>query len=78
MKKKHTIYVGFDGAYVMSRLPIVKKRSDAGPYLAHEGRKKYQTVDLADSARVLFGHLKLRMFEVVKMEMTVSSRKVQP
>lgn len=68
--KKHVVYLGWDGAYVMSRLPLVVKHDKHNdlPYLAHKGRRKYQTFDMGREGQIVFGHLKLKMFEVVKIE----------
>ncbi len=71
MRKKRTIYLGFDGAYVLSLLPIVKKYDGKQPYLAHKGRKRYQTLDVGVEGHVVFGDLGLEPFEVVKLEVSV-------
>ncbi len=62
------LYLGYDGAYVLSKMPLVKETNDEGQeFLTYVGRKKFQMVDLDRDGRMLFGHLKLKKFEVVQL-----------
>lgn len=64
-----TIYVGFDGSYVLSLSPLVKRfDKSGGNYFLSPFKGK--CLDIQDGT-LIFGVLGLQMFEVTKLEVTV-------
>lgn len=73
MTKSMTLYLGYDGAYVFSRKPLFKKDADKEyPYLAPRTGRCFD-IQPHDADHV-FGHLKMKKFEVVRLEVRVPKR----
>ncbi len=73
MKKtrKITVYLGWDGAYVMSRKRLYKLRDGSCYFLGTKCKARYQCVDMGTDGGVLFGALGLKKYEVVKLRIEV-------
>ncbi len=69
--KKLRLYLGYDGSYVLSKYKLKKFKDVENDYLA-TGRK-HSCVDISESdMRILLGRRKpLKMWEVVRLEITV-------
>lgn len=68
------LYLGFDGAYVLSRYPLHISNAGEVPFLV--ASRKLSCVDIQPSeARAVLGKLKLKKFEVV--ELRVSARRAK-
>lgn len=68
--KKLTLYLGWDGSYVLSKYPFHVADDGEGPFLSTN--RKHSILDVSDTeARCVFGTLRLKKFEVVKIELTV-------
>jgi hypothetical protein len=71
MSRHLTLYLGFDGAYVLSRYPLKRVTGDAdsvGDFLS--GTRKSSCFDVQPSEAVTIGltSLKLKKYEVVKLK----------
>jgi hypothetical protein len=65
-KPKH-IYLGFDGAYVLSTRPLKVFDDGSGPFLATGHKLSCVDIQRTDG-RAAFGHLRLKKFQVVKLK----------
>jgi len=71
-KPKHvTVYLGWDGSWVLSRHPLkVCGKDDDNPFLATGHR--YSVVDIQEyEGRPLFRGLKLKKYETVRLRIEV-------
>lgn len=71
--KKLTLYLGWDGAYVLSKHPLsVHIDNSEGTGLKYLSTGVMHSIaDLGAEGRVVFGDLKLKQYEVVKVELTI-------
>lgn len=72
---KRVLYLGWDGSYVLSRNRLYRRRSGDREYLIPDrlaGLLDLGGIGVAAGCS-LFGGLKLKMFEVVRMEITTRS-----
>lgn len=66
--KPRTLYLGFDGAYVLSRLPLKKFKDPNGSCEFLATGRKFSCFDVQpDEGKIAFGHLRLKEFQVVKL-----------
>ncbi len=71
MSRAARVYLGWDGSYVMSFLPLVAKPlGSGGHYLSYNSKKRYQAFD-CDELEPVFKRLKLKMLEVVQLDIRV-------
>ena len=68
-RKTETLYLGWDGSYVLSHSPLVKKLDHGSPYLSP---RKGQCLDIQDGA-IVFASLGLKKYEVVKLTISVEA-----
>ena len=68
---KRILYLGWDGSYVLSRHRLHKLWDASGQnhYLAPIA-KGAKCIDIGDDGAIAFGNLKLKKFEVVRLEIT--------
>lgn len=66
------LYLGYDGAYVLSRYKLTVHNDGECDFLSTA--KTNSIVDVGCSG-ILFGKLKLKMYEVVKLDVKVKRRR---
>jgi hypothetical protein len=69
-KKVKTLYIGYDGSYVLSwNKLVVKKEADGFRYLSNFSKKRPSLVDIDEiSAKCVLGAFKLKPYQIVAIK----------
>lgn len=72
-KKFRTLYIGYDGSYVLSwNKLVVKKEADGFKYFGTLTRKKPSMIDIDElSGKCVLGALKLKPFEYIALKLRI-------